>query len=141
MIRTIEDVLGLDHVDVLTASESPMTEVFDIKQKEWTFNAFPSIYLYNTNLPLPPRFAKGRHIPKPTHDAQYWAEQTRDFDFSREDQLHNPEKFNQIIWAGLHTGMPYPTTRSGLDLRRNRVELLKKAGLTPGGKLIKLSAN
>ena len=31
MLRTIEDVLGVDHVDVQTASEKPMTEVFDIR--------------------------------------------------------------------------------------------------------------
>jgi DNA-binding beta-propeller fold protein YncE len=129
MLRTIEDVLGLDHIDVLTASESPMTDVFDLNQKEWTFNAVPSIYLYNTQLPLPPRFAKGRHIPKPTHEAAYWAEKTKGFDFSHEDALYDPEKFNRIIWEGLHTGVPYPTVRSGLDLRKNRTELLKKAKL------------
>ena len=141
MLRTIEDVLGLDHVDVLTASESPMTDVFDISQKEWTFNAFPSIYLYNTTLPLPSRFGKRHRIPRPTHDALYWAEQTRDFDFSREDRLYDPEKFNQIIWEGLHRGIPYPTTRSGLDLRRNRAELLKKAGIVPGRAVFKLTAD
>ena len=141
MLRTIEDVLGLDHIDVLTASESPMTDVFDISQKEWTFNAFPSIYLYNTTVPLPSRFGKRHRIPRPTHDALYWAEQTRDFDFSREDRLYDPEKFNQIIWEGLHRGIPYPTTRSGLDLRRNRAELLKKAGIVPGRAVFKLTAD
>jgi hypothetical protein len=94
MLRTIEDVLGLDHIDVLTASEAPMTEAFDINQKEWTYHATPSIYLYNTKLPLPP--------------------------------LCDPAKFNQIIWEGLHPGVPYPTVRSGLDLRKNRAELLKR---------------
>ena len=129
MLRTIEDLLGLDHIDVLTASESPMTEVFDLNQKDWTFNAIPSIYLYNTKLPLPPRFSKGRQIPKPTHDAAYWAEKTKGFDFSHEDLLYDPEEFNRIIWEGLHAGAPYPTARSGLDLRRNRAELLKRAKL------------
>jgi hypothetical protein len=33
MLRTIEDILGLDHIDVLTGSEGPMTDVFDINQK------------------------------------------------------------------------------------------------------------
>lgn len=126
MLRTIEDLLGLDHIDVLTASESPMTDVFDISQKEWTFDAVPSFYLYNTRLPLPPRFAKGHRIPKPLHDVAYWAEKTKGFDFSHEDALDDPEKFNRIIWEGLHGNVPYPTTRSGLDLRQNRAELLKK---------------
>jgi len=131
MLRTIEDVLGLDHVAVLTASELPMTEVFDLNQKDWTFDAAPSIYLYNTQLPLPGRFAKGKKIPKPAHDAAYWAKKLKGFDFSQEDRLGDPEKFNRIIWEGLHGNKPYPTVRSGLDLRQNRQELLKKAGVTP----------
>jgi Phosphoesterase family len=128
MLRTIEDVLNVDHVDILTASEKPMTNVFDLSQTDWTFDAVPSIYLYNTQLPLPGRFAKNKTIPKPTHDAAYWAERTKTFDFTREDNV-NPDKFNRVIWAGLHGDKPYPTVRSGLDLRRNRSLLLKKAAL------------
>jgi Phosphoesterase family len=93
MLRTIEDVLGVDHIDVLTASERPMVDVFDIKQKDWMFNAVPSVYLYNTKLPLPPRFAKGRHIPKPTHDAAYWAEKKRD--------LTSPSRTHSMIPGNL----------------------------------------
>ena len=127
MLRTIEEVLGIDHVDVLTASEKPMTDVFDINQGQWSFRAAPSDYLYNTQLPLPPRSAKAGPIPKSTHDAKYWADRTKEFDFTREDNLKDPDKFNRIIWEGLHgKNVPYPTVRSGLDLRQNRTELLKK---------------
>jgi hypothetical protein len=126
LLRTIEDILNVDHVDVLTASEKPMTKVFDLNQREWTFDAVPSIYLYNTQLPLPPRFAKNKTIPKPTHDAAYWADKTKGLDFTHEDNV-NPDKFNRIIWEGLHGDKPYPTVRSRLDLRRNRSLLLKKA--------------
>ena len=132
MLRTIEEVLGLDHVDVLTASEKPMIDVFDIHQSQWSFRAVPSDYLYNSQLPLPPRSAKAGPIPKPTHDAKYWAEMTKEFDFTREDNLKDPDKFNRIIWEGLHgKDVPYPTVRSGLDLRQNRTELLKKAAPKP----------
>jgi DNA-binding beta-propeller fold protein YncE len=126
MLRTIEDILNLDHVDVLTASAKPMTKVFDLNQSEWSFDAVPSIYLYNTQLPLPGRFAKNKTVPKPTHDAAYWANKTKDLDFTREDKV-NPDKFNRVVWEGLHGNKPYPTVRSGLDLRRNRSILLKKA--------------
>jgi hypothetical protein len=129
MLRTIEDVLNIDHVDILTASEKPMTKVFDINQREWTFDAVPSAYLYNTQLPLPSRLANNQPIPKPTHDAAYWADKTRQFDFTREDNISDPGKFNRIIWEGLHGNKPYPTVRSGIDLRRNRSLLLKKAHL------------
>ena len=126
MLRTIEDVLNVDHVDILTASEKPMTKVFDLNQREWTFDAAPSAYLYNTQLPLPPRLAKNKSIPKPTHDAAYWAEKTKDLDFTHEDNV-DPNKFNRIVWEGLHGHKPYATVRSGLDLSRNRSLLLKKA--------------
>jgi hypothetical protein len=129
MLRTIEDVLGLDHIDVLTASEKPMTKVFDLNRREWTFEAVPSNYLYNSQLPLPGRSAENKGVPKPTHYAAYWADKTKGFDFTREDNLGDPNKFNRIIWEGLHGNKPYPTTRSGLDLRRNRSLVLKKAHL------------
>jgi DNA-binding beta-propeller fold protein YncE len=129
MLRTIEDILNVDHVDVLTASEKPMTKVFDLNQREWTFDAVPSAYLYNTQLPLPPRLAKNKTIPKPTHDAAYWAYETKGLDFTHEDNV-NPDKFNRIVWEGLHGDKPYPTVRSGLDLHRNRSLLLKKADVS-----------
>ena len=81
--------------------------------------------------PLPGRFAKGKQVPKPTHDAGYWAAKTKGFDFSQEDRLCDPEKFNRIIWEGLHGNKPYPTVRSGLDLRQNWKELLRRAGIAP----------
>ena len=84
----------------------------------------------NTQLPIPQAtFASYNRIPKPTHDAAYWAEATKGFDFSHEDALYDPEKFNRIVWEGLHAGVPYPTVRSGIDLRKNRGELLNKAKL------------
>jgi YVTN family beta-propeller protein len=132
MLATIEAVLGLDHEDVLTASQKPMLDCFDVNQTTWSFKAVPSSYLYNTQLPLPPRGVNAAPIPKSTHDAKYWAEVTKDFDFTREDNLKDPNKFNRIIWEGLHgKNVPYPVVRSGLDLRQNRSELLKKAGIVP----------
>jgi hypothetical protein len=45
-------------------------------------------------------------------------------DFSLEDHLDS-SKFNRILWTGTMGNKPYPTVRSGLDLRANRAELLK----------------
>src|SRR5580704_10658971 len=132
MLATIEAVLGLDHEDILTASEKPMLDCFDVSQTSWSFTATPSAYLYNTQLPLPPLGAKAGRIPKATHDAKYWAEVTKGFDFTKEDHLGDPNKFNRIIWEGLHgKNVPYPVVRTGLDLRQNRSELLKKAAVQP----------
>ncbi|MFL6450509.1 MAG: hypothetical protein ACJ746_22940 [Bryobacteraceae bacterium] len=49
-----------------------MADVFDPSQSSWTYSAVRSAMLYNTTLPLPTRTA-GLRIPKPTHNAAYWA--------------------------------------------------------------------
>jgi hypothetical protein len=46
-------------------------------------------------------------------------------DFDEEDRV-DTARYNRIVWAGIMGNQPYPTARSGLDLRViNRKELLK----------------
>lgn len=139
MLRTIEEVLGLQNLGVHDAGLPPMTDAFDTNQSSWTFNASPALVLYNTQLPLPTKNAKVSlaSIPKPTHDAAWWEARTKGFDFSQEDRV-DPEQFNRVIWQGLMGDKPYPTTRSGADLRQNRKALVKSvtpqpAAATPNG--------
>ena len=47
---------------------------------------------------------------KPTHDAEYWAEKTRGFDFSGEDRVPK-ELYNNILWEGLK-GTPAPAAQA-----------------------------
>jgi hypothetical protein len=54
------------------------------------------------------------------------ADKTAEFDFSVEDNLKDPDKFNRITWEGVTGDIPYPTERNGADLRKNRAELLRK---------------
>ncbi len=108
MIRTIEDILGLEHLNLNTATERPMTEVFDLSQKDWTFDAAPSAILANTKLPIPASaFPQAAAPLAPTHDAAYWAAKTAGFDFRGEDRV-DADKFNRIVWEGLMS-TPYPT--------------------------------
>jgi YVTN family beta-propeller protein len=128
MIRTIEDVLGLEHLNLYTATARPMTSCFDLNQQDWDFAAEPSPYLvFGTTLPVPRDFSGSLSGGMTTHDAAYWAEKTKGFDFSREDNLFDPLLFNRIIWEGLEGIAPYPTVRTGLDLRQNREKLLERA--------------
>lgn len=120
MVRTIEDILGLEHLSLYTATLRPMTDVFDLDQVDWRFRASPSIYLKSTQLPIPSSEFVSAKTLQPTRDAAYWAEKTAEFDFSKEDNLKDPEKFNRIIWEGLKVNVPYPSTRSGANLRKNR---------------------
>jgi YVTN family beta-propeller protein len=125
MLRTIEEVLGLDNLGIHDAGVPPMTDTFDTSNRRWTFHATPAAVLYNSTLPLPALDASLKNsIPKPTHDAAWWEARTKDFDFSREDRVDSG-KFNRVIWEGLMGDKPYPTERSGADLRENRQQLLK----------------
>jgi YVTN family beta-propeller protein len=111
-LRTIEDVLGTQHLNLNTAFQRPMTEVFDIESSgRWSFKAAASTVLGSTALAQAPgglgvRFAKGPRI-KPKHDARYWAKVTAGFDFSDADRVP-PARFNKVLWDGLIGGRPYP---------------------------------
>jgi hypothetical protein len=135
MIRTIEEILGMPPQNLNDAGVRPMVDIFDANQARWTYTAKPSAYLTkNTQLPFRevqpflkiPR-ANRSAAPKPPHDAAWWAEKTKGFDFTDADRNDN-DLSNRVLWAGMMAGKPYPTARSGLDLRHDRLPLLKAAG-------------
>jgi YVTN family beta-propeller protein len=120
MLRTIEEVLGLAPLSIYDAYQRPMSGVFDLKQKSWSFRAVPSDCLRRTHLPLPPP-AQADTVAPPCpgeHDASYWDEQTKGYDWSQEDRIP-ADAFNRVLWAGLGHG-PYPTERRGKELSRDR---------------------
>src|SRR5262249_22860375 len=108
MLRTIEDVLGLQHLNLNTAYQRPMTAVFDTHSDgSWDYRAVASRILQTTTLDLGGlQLAAGRAI-KPTHPASWWAEQTKGFDWSQEDRVP-AELYNRIVWRGLKGDVPYP---------------------------------
>jgi hypothetical protein len=115
VLRTIEDMLGTEHINLNTAFQRPMTDVFDTHGSgKWTYNAEVSTVLATVTLALAEpghvvKFAKGPSI-KPQHDAAYWAEVTAGFDFSEADQVP-PLQFNRVLWTGLMGDKPYPALR------------------------------
>jgi YVTN family beta-propeller protein len=114
VLRTIEDILGTEHLNLNTYYARPMADAFDADSSgKWTFKAVASTLLKLTTLGLDPtkvEFAAGPDL-KPTHDAQYWAEKTRGFDFSGEDRVP-AELYNKILWVGLKgTAAPAAKTR------------------------------
>lgn len=126
MLRTIEEVLGLHQLSIHDAGVAPMTDAFDVHQhcgqKDgggstcWTYTATPSSYLALTTLPIPALASVDKSSLHTTHDAAWWAAKTRGMDFSKED-LNDPAAFNRIIWEGMKGDKPYPTVRSGAELR------------------------
>jgi DNA-binding beta-propeller fold protein YncE len=104
MLRTMEDVLGMDYLSVNDSNQAPMTEVFDLKQSTWSYQAVVPPVLYSTRLALPGSPPVAKILPK--HNAQYWARVTRGMDFSKEDRV-DAMSYNKIMWRGLMKGA-YP---------------------------------
>jgi hypothetical protein len=126
VLRTIEDIFGTEHINLNTYYARPMADVFDTNSSgKWTFNAVASTLLtpiltkpigpisQGGGLGFDPNkvvFAAGPQL-KPTHDATYWAEKTKNFDFSGEDRVP-AELYNKILWEGIKgTAAPVATTR------------------------------
>ena len=108
-LRTIEDLLGTEHLNLNTAFQRPMVEVFDLQASPWTYEAVASTVLKKTSLRIPPgvSWAVGPDV-RPSHDAAYWARVTRGFDFADADRVP-PQRYNQVLWRGLMGNRPYPT--------------------------------
>lgn len=136
MLRTIEDVLGIDHLSVYDAYQPPMADAFDLNQAPgWSFTAqVPAILAPCasgqssgcSNLPFPANTALGPKGSRPLHDAQWWIARTKGMDFSVEDRL-DAAQYNRLLWEGIKGAQPYPAQRSGKDLRHNRQALLLAA--------------
>lgn len=119
MLRTIEEILGTSQLGVHDAGVPPMTNAFNTSQSTWTYSATPAQILYTTQLPILNKYVQNLEaLPHPTHYAAWWAEKTKGMDFSQEDRV-DTETFNRIIWQGMMGDNPYPTTRSGADLRHS----------------------
>ena len=110
MLRTIEDILGIDHLSINDAYQPPMTDVFDLHQQNWTFDATPSDYLCSTQLPVT---CSGAAL-HPTHSGFWWARHTRGMDVDHVDAA-DPVRFNEVLWRGLEGTRPYPFLRDGRD--------------------------
>jgi hypothetical protein len=119
VLRTIEDILGTKHLNLNTAFQRPMSDVFDINSSgKWNFVAEASTVLKVTKLAQAPsrlgvQFARGADV-KPKHDAKYWAKVTADFDFSDADRVP-PDKFNRVLWKGLMGRKHYPDLKGVRD--------------------------
>jgi DNA-binding beta-propeller fold protein YncE len=128
-IRTMEEVLGLAPMNLNDAIAAPMADIFNTTPSPWSFIAAPSAYLYNTQLLLPPK-PVGMTVPKPTHNAKYWARMMKGMDFSDAD-LVDPVEFNRILWKGMMGNKPYPPGLAGAERQDksapNRQSLKQKA--------------
>ena len=131
ILRTIEDLLGIDQLNQSDANAAPMADIFTRTADLTPYDAIIPGSLCAS--PVDPNLvpecksanAKISLKVRELHDAEWWAEKLEDFDFRDADRI-DAEAFNRVLWEGTMGDLPYPTTRSGLDLRKNRAQLLKK---------------
>jgi hypothetical protein len=138
IMRTIEAVLGLKPLGLNDALASPMADVFDPSQLQWTYRAEAADILRSTQLPIPSeRFnAKASSTAGACsgRNAQFWQAAMAGQNFGSEDKL-NPEAFNSALWRGLGVG-PEPALRDGRDLRQRRevrMKAIRPAPCASGG--------
>lgn len=137
VLRTIEDILGIEPLGLNDSSVDPMTAVFDRAADQWDYRAVVPQVLKTTQLPLPGGTAAvlgpGKLSPgnddgnsQPRHDTAYWAAKTEGMDFSAEDRIDTP-RFNRILWEGLMgDNVPFPENPKPRNLRRHRARLLRR---------------
>jgi len=116
MVRTIEDVLGIDPMGLTDGLAAPMSDVFDVSSgASWSFRAVVPPVLRTTHLPLPPLDTSNGVPPvvPPRHDPAYWERVMKGQNFAREDSL-DVERFNHALWEGvMGRGVRYPSELEG----------------------------
>jgi YVTN family beta-propeller protein len=131
VLRTMEDLLDINHLNFSTADAAPMSDLFTSKPNFTPYTAIIPGDLCTS--PVDPNLVPAcqsstAKITPPVHElhnATWWAQKTKGFDFSDADRIDS-DAFNHILWQGIMgDDAPYPTIRSGLDLRQNRAQLLK----------------
>lgn len=117
MVRTIEEVLGLEPLGLNDALAAPMAEVFDasIAPSRFAYRAKVPEVLRATSLPVPvatasntvPKAASFAMAQRRAHGADYWERAMRGQNFDREDALDS-DRFNRALWKGIMGRRPYP---------------------------------
>ena len=114
-LRTIEDILGTQHINLNTAFQRPMADVFDITSSgAWSYTAVASTVLATSNVAMAEagkgvKFAAGP-VVKPRHSAAYWERAMAGFDFTEADNVPTGP-FNKVLWKGMMGNKPYPILR------------------------------
>jgi hypothetical protein len=135
VLRTLGELLGSNPINIYDAMAAPMSDIFDLDAANWSFKAIVPPILRTTSIPLPaPSVAQFSACPvRPTHSAGYWTKVMADRDFSTIDAGEFGAG-NHALWKGLMGNEPYPTRRSGADLRKDRPGMLARwRGAHPPG--------
>lgn len=105
VVKTIEEVLGLDPIGLNDALAAPMSEVFDPQVTTWSYKSIVPDVLRSTELPLPA--SAGAKVAAPRRSAAYWAKAMAGQDFTQPDRI-DPQTYTVALWRGLMGDRPFP---------------------------------
>lgn len=115
VIKTIEEILGIEPMGLNDTLAAPMTDVFDPAVATWSYKPIVPDVLRSTKLPLPPAdHAYNARDIAPRRSAAYWTKAMAGQDFSAPDRI-NPVTFNRALWRGLMGDALYPETAADGD--------------------------
>jgi DNA-binding beta-propeller fold protein YncE len=110
VVKTLEEILGIGPIGLNDALAAPMSEVFDRKAAEWSYEAAVPDVLRSTRLPLPA--GDGTPVALPKHSAAYWTKAMAGQDFSGPDRV-DATTFNRSLWRGMKGDEALPRSRGG----------------------------
>jgi DNA-binding beta-propeller fold protein YncE len=124
VVKTIEEILGLEPIGLNDALAAPMSDVFDPAVTTWSYKAIVPDILRTTKLPLPP--ATHAWNAGSGRSSAYWTRVMANQDFSGPDKIDAPS-FSRALWRGLKGDVPFPANPvTGTDLRANRAHFLSE---------------
>jgi DNA-binding beta-propeller fold protein YncE len=114
MFRTMEDLLGMNHLGMNDANSDPMSDLFTTKLDLTPYTAVLPGSLCQP--PVGPDLIPECHqasVPRTPavsslHDGAWWAKATRDFNFRQPDAV-DAAAFNRVLWRGTMGEKPYPS--------------------------------
>ena len=109
VVKTVEEILGIDPIGLNDALAAPMSDVFDPNVSEWSYKAIVPDVLRSTRLPLPP--AQDAKIAYPRRPVAYWAKAMAGQDFSGPDRVDGPS-FNLALRRGMKGDQLHPADKA-----------------------------
>ena len=135
VMKTMEDLLGLRPLGIFDENADPMSAVFTTEPDLTPYTpVLPGVLC---EAPVDPKLIPECHdrsvmrtaAAEALHDGMWWAKSSEGFNFRKPDAL-DTASFNRVLWKGVMGDKPYPNTRSGRDLSKDRQESLKNLSLS-----------